>query len=850
MLQPLPIDPLLPEVVAGLRAQRALVIEAPPGAGKTTRVPGALLDAGLAEGGEILVLQPRRLPARLAAERVAEERGEAPGQTVGYTVRFEEVAGPRTRLRFVTEGILVRRLLGDPQLRGVAAVILDEFHERHLATDLALSLLRGLQRGPRPDLRLVVMSATLEADPVRAFLGDCPSVRSEGRAFPVEIEHAPQPDDRPLAEQVASAVRRLAQEGLDGDVLVFLPGAGEIRRCAEALMPFAEGRGLTVLPLHGDLSPAEQNRAVRPSRERRIILSTNVAETSVTIQGVVAVVDSGLARIAAHSPWSGLPTLTVDRISQASAIQRAGRAGRTRPGRALRLYTRHDFEARRPFEIPEIARLDLAEALLTLLALGVRDAEAFPWFDPPPPGGLVQARELLVRLGAADERGLTEIGRQMLRFPVHPRLARLVVEGERRGVASPAATRAALVSEGDIAEEARARFGGGRGRESESADLLERLDRFEQARAARFAREKLRGLSVNGRAVEAVERARRQLHGLAREGGPRPPNARATDEALAIATLAAFPDRVMRRRAPGGTEAVLAAGGAAQVGPLPPEDLLVAVDVEERATAGKRGGGVTVRLAVGIQPEWLLDLSAGDLQESDELVWNAQTERVERVTRLAYGAVVLEETRKPAEPSPEASRLLAEAALAGGWSPGEDGGFETLAVRLDLLREAFPEAGVPPAEATGLRQLVVDACEGRISLAQLREADLRAGWLGRLPPEVARLLRTETPERVRLGGGREVPIHYEPGKPPWIESRLQDFFGASTGPALCRGRVPVTLHLLAPNGRAVQVTRDLAGFWRQHYPAIRRELGRRYPRHPWPEDGATATPPPPKPPRR
>jgi ATP-dependent helicase HrpB len=273
--------------------------------------------------------------------------------------------------------------------------------------------------------------------------------------------------------------------------------------------------------------------------------------------------------------------------------------------------------------------------------------------------------------------------------------------------------------------------------------------------------------------------------------------------------------------------------------------------VEERGLAGRRGGGVNVRLAVGIQPEWLLDLSPEDLKESDELVWNAQTERVERVVRLAYGAVVLEETRKPAPPSPEASRLLAEAALAGDFSAAdEEGGFETLGLRLGLLREAFPDAGVPPADASGLRQAVLEACEGRISLAELREADLRGAFVGRLPPAVAKLLRAETPERVRLGSGREVPVHYEADKPPWIESRLQDFFGASAGPALCRGRVPLTLHLLAPNGRAVQVTRDLAGFWRQHYPALRRELGRRYPRHPWPEDGATATPPPPKPPRR
>jgi ATP-dependent helicase HrpB len=484
VLSPLPIDPLLPEVVAALRDGVSLVIEAPPGAGKTTRVPAALLDGGLASNGEILVLQPRRLPARLAAERVAEERGEAPGGTVGYTVRFDDRSGPRTRLRFVTEGILVRRLLTDPELAGVAAVVLDEFHERHLATDLALALLRQLQRGSRPDLRLLVMSATLEADPVREFLGACPLVRSEGRVHPVALEHLTHTDDRPLHDQVAAAVRRLCQEGdgLTGDVLVFLPGAGEIRRAADALAPVIDGRGLVVRPLHGDLSAAEQNRAVRPSAERKVILSTNVAETSVTIEGVVAVVDSGLARIPAHSLWSGLPTLTVDKISQASAIQRAGRAGRTRPGRALRLYTRHDFDSRRPFEIPEVVRLDLAEAVLTLHALGVADASRFSWFEAPPSGALDAASELLRRLGAVAGAGvLTDVGRDLLRFPVHPRLGRLIVEGERRGVGAAAATVAALLAEGDIASGARARFGAPGRDASEGGDLLERLDRSRPA---------------------------------------------------------------------------------------------------------------------------------------------------------------------------------------------------------------------------------------------------------------------------------------------------------------------------------------------------------------------------------
>jgi ATP-dependent helicase HrpB len=910
-LAALPIDPLLPEIVASLHTRGAVVIEAPPGAGKTTRVPPALLDAGFGQRGEIVVLQPRRLPARLAAERVATERGERTGETVGYTVRFAEEAGPHTRIRFVTEGILLRRLLGDPRLSGVEVVILDEFHERHLSSDLALALLRRLQLTQRPDLCLLAMSATLEADPVCQFLGDCPLVRSEGRQFEIFLEYLPQPDVRPLHDQVASAVRRLCQEGLDGDVLVFLPGAAEIRRATEKLAPLSEARDLLLLPLHGDLSPAEQRRAVEPASRRKVILSTNVAETSVTIDGVVAVVDSGLARIASHSPWSGLPVLAVSKISQASAVQRAGRAGRTRPGRALRLFTQHDFDSRRPHEIPEIARLDLGEALLTLAALGVHDREAFDWFEPPAAAALQSAHDLLRRLGALDSEGwLTDTGQQILRFPVHPRLGRLIVEGERRGVGEDAAALAALVAEGDISDTARTRFAG-QGQPAcapEGGDLLERLDRFRQARAARFARERLRGLGVDVRAAEAAELARRQLASTLRRDGPvkRPtqshgepagPSGRTThpahparfaralaggvpssreaerserggvagggpkgigtlpgfpnrpdavDEILAMATLAAFPDRVMRRRSPGSSEALLASGGVAKIGAQPPDDLLCAVDVEERTGPGARSGNraVSVRLAVGIRPEWLLDIAPGELTERDEIQWNADRQRVERVCRLLCGAITLEESHRPAPPSAEASRLLSEAVLGNGRS-GEERGEAPAALqaKLEVLRQAFPEASVPALGAKEWQALVAAACEGITSLVELQASPIENAWLASLPPGVARLLREEVPERIRLAGGRVVPVNYEAGKPPWIESRLQDFFGTPTGPSICRGRVPLTLHLLAPNRRAVQVTSDLASFWRQHYPTLRRELCRRYPRHPWPEDGATATPP-------
>ncbi len=384
-MQSLPIDVVVPQVLEALRSRDALVLEAPPGAGKTTRVPTAILDSGLAGSKEIVVLQPRRLATRLAATRVADERGERAGGTIGYQVRFEDVTGPKTRVRFVTEGLLTRRLVSDPTLKDVGVVVLDEFHERHLAGDLALSMIRRLQKTARPDLKLVVMSATLDAAPIAKWLDDAPSLRSEGRRFEVTTEFLERPDERPLEEQVLAALKRLVQAGLDGHVLVFLPGASEIRRAQQTCADFAERQQLDVYVLHGDLSAAEQDRALAKSDRRKVILSTNVAETSVTIEGVAAVIDSGLARVAAHSPWTGMPTLKVAKVSKASATQRAGRAGRTRAGTCLRLYTRGDFEGRPATDAPEIRRLDFTESALALRAMGVTDVRGFPSSRRPCP---------------------------------------------------------------------------------------------------------------------------------------------------------------------------------------------------------------------------------------------------------------------------------------------------------------------------------------------------------------------------------------------------------------------------------------------------------------------------------
>jgi ATP-dependent helicase HrpB len=847
-LRSLPIDPLLAEITSVVRAHGQLVLEAPPGAGKTTRVPFALVDA-LGPAGQILVTEPRRLAARLAAKRVADERGLRLGDAVGYSVRFEEVGGVNTRLSYVTEGVLVRRLLADPMLRGVRAVVLDEVHERHLDTDLLLALLARLRRERRPDLALVVMSATLDAEPFARFLGDAPRLRSEGRVFPVSIEHLTQLDDRPLEKQVASAVRRLTEEEPTGDVLVFLPGAAEIRRASELLEPLARERGFLVLPLHGDLPIGEQARAVEPAKARKVVLSTNVAESSLTIEGVVAVVDSGLARVAGHSAWTGLPTLATSKVSRASATQRAGRAGRTREGRVLRLYTRGDFEARPEHDTPEVVRADLSEAVLALRSAGVRPNE-LAWLTQPPAASLASAEDLLIALGAVSRAGeLTPIGRRLTELPLHPRLARLVVEGERRGVAKEAALLAALVGERDIRLSARTSLGErGRGPDASGpSDLLELAERFSEAESVRFEPHRLRAYGLDARAVEAVDRARRQVARAVKNQVPAPDSTEATDRALLAATLAGFPDRVARRRKRGEADLILANGRTARLSEqsvVHDALLLVAIDAEERP-----GRGSVVRRASAVDENVLFELAGDAIEARDEYEFVSATERVERVSSLRLGAVVLDETRSLAPPSPDTARALVEAARALPTRFLRSEAALKLAARFRLLVEHFPEAGLDSEPERLVERGLLAAAEHANSFAEIEANDWLGLTLSSLSREQQRLFENEVPERLRLGNGRSVEVHYEPGKPPWIESRLQDFFGARKAPQILGGRIGLTVHLLAPNQRAVQVTSDLDGFWERHYPSVRRELMRRYPRHAWPEDGRTATPPPPKPPR-
>jgi ATP-dependent helicase HrpB len=836
---PLPIDPLLPEAVAACAERRALVLVAEPGAGKTTRLPRALFDATWLEG-EVLVLEPRRLAARLAAERVASELGERAGERVGYETRLERAVSGRTRLRFLTEGILTRRLLTDPTLRGVGAVVLDELHERHLATDLALTLLRRLRKTTRPDLVVVAMSATLDAEAVARFL-DAPVISAPGRVFPVEIEHATKPDDRPLAARVAAAVADVVSTTDSGHVLVFLPGAREIRLAEEACAKLADRRGLAVLPLHGSLAARDQDRAIGGSEARKVILSTNVAETSVTIDDVGVVIDSGLALVASCSPWTGVPALTLSKISKASATQRAGRAGRTRAGRCVRLYTASDFAARAAFETPEIARLDLSEALLEVVAHGVGDPAALAWFDAPPQSGAEGGLALLRRLGAiegaAPEVSITKIGRDMLRFPCHPRHARIIVEGERLGVGPTCAGVAALLSERTPIDDRM------RGRAAERSDVTALLAEIDAGgRAAGLDRER----------VSAISRSWDRLARLTRNEAPEPAAESEREDKTRLAILMGFPDRVGRVRRTEGAgrgpaEVLFASGGTAilsESSRVREADLVVAVDVEER-TEGMRRRAV-VKLASAIDSDWPLEHFLDDVTDEESLEIPPGSRRVEAVRTLRFGSIVLDRTKTVPSDSERVAEVLAQAVLSAGLTPDQTGALDRLAARLELLRAHMPDLGAPSEGGVDLPSLVRAGCRGLTSLDEAKNVDFAGLALASLPAEEQRALREHAPDKLTLPSGRQLTIEYVRAAPPSVSSRLQDFFGMVDAPKIARGRVALVLHLLAPNGRDVQVTTDLAGFWERHYPTIAKELRRKYPRHAWPDDPRHAEPPAPR----
>jgi ATP-dependent helicase HrpB len=826
---PLPIDPLLPAVVDALGHGRRLVLRAAPGAGKTTRVPAALLDAGVAGEGRVLVLEPRRIAARAAAEFVARSRDGMVGGEVGYRVRFEQRGGTDTRLWFVTEGIFGRRLAGDPFLDGVGVVVLDEFHERHLQGDLALAVVRDLQDTVRPDLKLAVMSATLATDALARYLPDATVLTSEGRAHPVTLEWAPLPPRVRLAEHVAAVVRRVLDQ--PGDVLVFLPGAVEIRRTVEAL---AGLRDADVVPLHGDQPLDEQERALRAGPRRRVVLATNVAETALTVDGVTTVVDTGLARVARFDARHGIDRLVVAPISRASAEQRAGRAGRLGPGRCVRLWSREEDAGRRAYETPESLRLDLTRTVLELRAWGLRAAAALCWLDPPPPAALAHAERLLVQLGAVDPSSgaVTDVGQRLLGLPATPRLARMQLEAEAAGAGAAGALLAALAGERDIVLGSRAFGGAATDRPSAPSDLLVRLELFEDAARRGFSAGACQALGLDPRAVRGVERARRQLARGMRAGDVDP-------DRLLRCVLAGFPDRVCRRRAPGSDRAVMVGGTGVAIAPesvVREAELFVAVDLE----GGGRRPEAVARIASAVRREWLAALFPGAVATDVELLFDAARAAVVERRRERYADLVLAESVRTDVDRARAGELLADAVtgdpeMLRRLAEGE----ASLLARLRFLARAMPALGLPDDP---LADAVRACAAGRRSVAELRQADLGGAIRAALTHAQRSTLEREAPARFRLPTGREAPVVYEPDRPPSVSARIQELFGLCETPRLSGGRVPLVVQLLAPNQRPVQVTDDLANFWRTTYFEVRKQLRGRYPKHAWPDDPLAATP--------
>jgi ATP-dependent RNA helicase HrpB len=821
----LPIAETLPELQARLAGHAVVVLQAPPGAGKTTAVPPALLDAPWLAGRRIVLLEPRRLAARAAAARMAEVFGEPLGATVGYRIRFESKVSAGTRIEVVTEGILTRRLQTDPALEQVGLVIFDEFHERHLQTDLGLALTLDSQRVLRADLKILIMSATLDGTAVAKLL-DAPLVVGSGRAFPVAVRYVTPPPDASIADRVVPQVRQaLAADA--GDILVFLPGAGEIRR-AEALLRDLGGT-VDVYPLYGDLSWEQQDRALRPGTRRKVILATPIAETSLTIDGVRVVVDAGYTRAPQFDPTTGLTRLTTTRASRAAADQRTGRAGRLGPGTCYRLWSESTQRGLLAQALPEIKTADLSGLALELALWGAKDAGELTWVDPPPPANLAQARDLLRELGALDAEGnITPLGRAMARLPLHPRLAHLVVTAAERGAAELACDIAALLSERDLYSAAT----------RATVDLAARLEALAAYRA--HGRDGARRLGADPGQCARIDQASRQWRRLVSAADATPPPSIDAGELLALA----YPDRIAAQRDANGTRYLMANGRGVKL-PEYESQLRAPYLVAAHVDAGAGEG--LIHLAATITLEAIRAAAGARIETRDVVRWDPASaaviaRREERLGKLLLGALMLEHAPREAIRVAMLEGIRAMGLGALPWTPEA----RTWQARVSSLRAWLPEEGWPDVSDARLTASLqtwlapyLNDCSRRDHLARL---DLMSILRAQLNAEQTRRLHEGAPTHITVPSGSRVPLAYRAGEAPVLAVKLQEMFGATDTPRVGFGRIPVMLHLLSPARRPVQVTQDLHGFWSRTYAEVRKELKGRYPKHPWPEDPMQARP--------
>ncbi len=827
-----------------------IVVEAPTGSGKSTQIPQFLLDDGLVEDGkEIVVLQPRRLAARMLARRVAQERNARLGDEVGYQVRFESAAGPKTRIRYVTEGVLLRQFLTAPTLPKVGAVIFDEFHERHFFGDVTLARCLDLQEAERPDLKLLVMSATLQTEGLKAYLGDeCVHLKSEGRTFPVEIEYCP-PRER-HGSQLWDHIPRLIQEhfkshDISGHTLIFMPGSYEIRNTIRALESASWTRAFKVLPLFGELPPTAQDEAVEPSDTPKIVVSTNVAETSLTIDGVRLVVDAGLARMSDFDVRRGIDTLTIQKISRASADQRAGRAGRTGPGTCLRLWSEEDHARRPAATPPEIHRMDLSEAVLTLKATGIEDVRGFRWFEAPESKALEQAIAWLIELDALDPETevLTRKGEQLSKLPVNPRYGRILLEAAEKGCAEFFAVAIAATQTRPLFPTNRGRGGpnltlGDYAHPGDVSDFQPLYRAWEAAKERNFDHRQCEPLGLRVGVAREIDRTVRQFLRIVGDlTGGKPQDREPDGEEVGRILLLGFPDRVARRL----SDATLACavvdhrrGLLDKNSVAAKSQLFIACEMTE-----VEGRDVTVRLGLATQIDegWLRESFPREFSESAGAKWDPVSRRVEARVRRMFRDLVIEDRAGAAPPEDAAARILATEVREGRLAMKHwDHAVEQWIARLNTLAEAMPEYDLPRFGDEERQTVLEEICLGAKSYKEIKDRQVWPVLKDWLSPHQKGLMDAYVPERVTLSNGRQAKITYSSsGEKPKISVLIQNLFGVKETPTIAEGKIPLVIEILAPNHRPAQVTADLAGFWKNSYAAVRAQLRGRYPKHDWPE---------------
>ncbi len=813
----LPIDAVLSDVLATLARRTSAVVVAPPGAGKTTRLPIALLDAGWLAGKKILVLEPRRIAARGAATRMAATLGEPLGGIVGLRARLGTKVSARTRIEVVTEGVFTRMILDDPTLEGIGAVLFDEFHERSLDADLGLALARDCQKGLRDDLRLLVMSATLDGARVARLLDDAPVVASEGRAHPVETHYLGRSTHARLEDQMADAIMRAVRTEA-GSILAFLPGQGEIRRTEQRLQDrlatAGAGSDIEVVSLHGGLDPRQQDRAIAPAPpgHRKMVLATSVAETSITIEGVRIVIDCGLARVPRFEPDVGVTRLETIRVSRAAADQRRGRAGRTEPGVCYRLWDEPQTQSMPPFADPEILAADLSGLLLDCAIWGVTDPATLDFLDPPPTAALDAARAGLLALGAIEPSGqITPLGTRVQALPLPVRLAAMVLKAAETGHAGQAAELAAVIVE--------------RGLGGPSTDLDHRIHSFRRERGGRA--DEMRRLAQGWtRSAQATATA------------PAYPDHPSSAWLLALA----FPDRIAKSRGTAGSYVLANGRGAA----LDPTDSLARSPVIVVAEMSGKAHATRILLAAALDPAELPSIPGIAVTEADEIAFDAETASLRaRVTRR-LGAIILDSRPEPVPPTEHGAKLLAEGIARLGidrlpWSKAQS----QLRARVSFLRKAdpatWPDLG-DAALATTVSEWLAPSLLGKTKLSEISAGDLDAGLATCLPWNLRKRLDAEAPTHFLAPTGNSHPIIYDGPTAPLLSIRVQELFGIGTHPSIADGRLPLTLELLSPAHRPIQITRDLPGFWRGSWSAVKSEMRGRYPRHVWPDDPISAAP--------